>query len=959
MEDFVRKNNKILKMSNDVLCPINDSKEYKTLTLSNGLEIFFVKDDSTKVSAACVTVSVGQLDDYSDKLGIAHFLEHMLFLGSEKYTNSDEYSNFINNNGGSSNAHTATDKTWYHFSINSDKLLEALDMFAHFFIDPLFDKTFIESEVHAVNSEHLKNIFNDSWRIAEVEKKLLNPLHNASRFSTGNNDTLLPSNSEDNINELTEKVKQFYNEKYSANKMRLYLYHTNLDDEFISSVKTMFEAVTNKEESNVRDESIELFLPTEGKVKESIVVPHSDINELTINFVIKKSDNRLGEHLFTSDISVDIISDIIGHEGQNTLFEKLKNKQLVSNLYVGAPHKIDESLIMSINFHLTDKGVTNIDKIIKYTYGFINFIKSDIIENESYYTSSIEKEIIKRKINFKNTKDIEPDEYLQRCASYYDTYDIDIKYILASNILISENMQKHVESIKDTIDQMSINNSFIIKQSRDIVVDNPLIDEYYGTEYTINEINTSCYIKEKYINSFLPQIRELITEDLLDTEILENENKIIKYDSLHDICYDLNNVFNEDKVFIQITVKITDLIMEKNVLNYLYVIFYVNYLNIENNSELYDLSMNLCNLGIHMGESELNISLSSYPKFVSKMIDKTVDLLTNTELTQMKTLEIIKEQIIRNTENSKLDEPYIKLRRITGELFSKNFTHTSEEVLRSIESVNFNHISKISKNILQNGNIKCVISGNINKSTGDTISRKVNDMFSFKEIGISEFYNDVDNSSTNIINSENSEDANSACKVIYLMDNIQHGLSDWAKKTCLVSILATIIHTEYFHQLRTLGKLGYIVFSHKINMNGLGTSQKKGIFLLVQSEKLSAIDLCEKSIAAINNEIKDKITSMDSTEFINLKLGFLSVLQTPDTNVYFRMNRIMSAIDNKTPDGTILFDYKDNIIDALLGDNKADILSSGITKDDIINYFNLKFIDNPTILSLGIQSIKS
>jgi len=503
---------------------------------------------------------------------------------------------------------------------------------------------------------------------------------------------------------------------------------------------------------------------------------------------------------------------------------------------------------------------------------------------------------------------------------------------------------------------MSINNSLIIKQSQSIEIIDPLIEEHYQIQYNINNINTTNYIKSKYKISFLPQIRELITEELLDVEIFPNENRIVQYDSSHDICYDLDNIFNEDTVYVSMTILLSDLIKTKNVMNYLYISFYINYLNIINNSELYDLSMNLCQISIHTGELEMSIFIKTYPAYVMRSIDKVIDWITNTNLDQISTIEIIKEQMVRNTENMKQDEPYIKLMKITSDTFTKNFTHTVNDILSSIDSIDYSKIASHAKKLLSRGNIKCVISGNVNNESSIEISNKINSMFTFNDFNITDFTNNIDTSSSTIVNNENNQNENSACKIIYVLDGIQYGVGDWATSTCLISILSTIIHTEYFHQLRTLGKLGYIVFSHKINMNNPGTLQKKGIALIVQSDKLNASQLCDRSINALNNEIKNKLINLDSKEFINIKLGLLSNLKTPETNIYSRINEITNAIDNKTPNREILFNYKEHLISALIGNNPADIISSGITKEHVIDYFNTKFIDNPIILSLGVQS---
>ncbi|MFP3481129.1 insulinase family protein, partial [Burkholderia sp. SIMBA_057] len=67
---------------------------------------------------------------------LAHYLEHMLFLGTEKYPDTNEYSEFMSNNGGSQNASTWLDVTNYMFKINNSAYDEALDRFSDFFKAP-------------------------------------------------------------------------------------------------------------------------------------------------------------------------------------------------------------------------------------------------------------------------------------------------------------------------------------------------------------------------------------------------------------------------------------------------------------------------------------------------------------------------------------------------------------------------------------------------------------------------------------------------------------------------------------------------------------------------------------------------------------------------------------------------------------------------------------------------------
>lgn len=110
----------------------SDTRNYKVFGLRNGMTLLMIEDPQAELSACAISVGVGSLANPDRSLGLAHFLEHMLFMGSKKYPSVNEYSQFISMNGGMNNAVTTDDKTTYFFSIDSDKILEAVDRITSF-----------------------------------------------------------------------------------------------------------------------------------------------------------------------------------------------------------------------------------------------------------------------------------------------------------------------------------------------------------------------------------------------------------------------------------------------------------------------------------------------------------------------------------------------------------------------------------------------------------------------------------------------------------------------------------------------------------------------------------------------------------------------------------------------------------------------------------------------------------
>lgn len=85
----------------------NDERSYEAVILANGAKVLFVHDAQAEKAACSISVGVGSLCDGERSFGLAHFLEHMLFMGSRKFPRHNEYSEFMSLNSGMDNAYTS------------------------------------------------------------------------------------------------------------------------------------------------------------------------------------------------------------------------------------------------------------------------------------------------------------------------------------------------------------------------------------------------------------------------------------------------------------------------------------------------------------------------------------------------------------------------------------------------------------------------------------------------------------------------------------------------------------------------------------------------------------------------------------------------------------------------------------------------------------------------------------
>jgi insulysin len=135
----------------------SDWRDFRCLRLANGVTLVLVHDKYSRTFGAAARVSAGAAADPRSYPGLAHFCEHMCFLGSEKFPGENDYKAFLAQHGGRSNASTSLHATTFYFEVVGDKAAQgALDRFVSVFVAPIFAESGTSREVQAVDSENSK-----------------------------------------------------------------------------------------------------------------------------------------------------------------------------------------------------------------------------------------------------------------------------------------------------------------------------------------------------------------------------------------------------------------------------------------------------------------------------------------------------------------------------------------------------------------------------------------------------------------------------------------------------------------------------------------------------------------------------------------------------------------------------------------------------------------------------------
>lgn len=130
----------------------NPKIEFEEYTLDNGLHVILYEDNTIPIVNVSVMYHVGSKNEHPERTGFAHFFEHLMFEGTENIGRG-EYMKIIEENGGSLNAFTSNDVTYYFQTLPSNQLELGLWMESERMLHPVIDSIGIETQRKVVQEE--------------------------------------------------------------------------------------------------------------------------------------------------------------------------------------------------------------------------------------------------------------------------------------------------------------------------------------------------------------------------------------------------------------------------------------------------------------------------------------------------------------------------------------------------------------------------------------------------------------------------------------------------------------------------------------------------------------------------------------------------------------------------------------------------------------------------------------
>ncbi len=236
------------------------SIQFEKYTLDNGLKVILHEDHTTPNVVVSVMYHVGSKNEDPDRTGFAHFFEHLLFEGSENLDRGD-FDAYISEAGGTNNANTTHDRTYYYESLPSNYLELGLWLESERMLHARVNQKGIEIQREVVKEEKRQLIDNQPYGsiLEEIAKRAYQE-HPYRWPLIGSMEHLSAATRED--------FKQFYADFYVPNNAILSIAGDINIAEAKKLIKKYFATIPKKEQPIYRPEIVEP--PLDGEIRDTI-----------------------------------------------------------------------------------------------------------------------------------------------------------------------------------------------------------------------------------------------------------------------------------------------------------------------------------------------------------------------------------------------------------------------------------------------------------------------------------------------------------------------------------------------------------------------------------------------------------------------------------------------------------------------------------------------------------------
>ncbi len=326
--------------------------DFREFTLDNGLHVIMHQDNSTPIVVTSVLYHVGSKNENPERTGFAHFFEHLMFEGSENIDRG-QYMNIIQGRGGTLNAYTSNDITYYYELLPSNELELALYMESERMLHSKVDLTGVETQREVVKEERRQRYENQPY--GTILPETLVRAYSVHPYQWA------PIGSMDHLNAATiEEFQQFYKDFYVPDNATLTIAGDIDYSETESMVKKYFAEIPK----GVK----EIYRPNVTEPKKTTEIRDVIYDNIQIPAVIQSYNLPPRNH--PDSYALSMLSTYLTGGNSSLMTKELVDKQQKALVVAAIPLELEDGGIF-LMYGITNMGVepkdleSEIDRLIK------------------------------------------------------------------------------------------------------------------------------------------------------------------------------------------------------------------------------------------------------------------------------------------------------------------------------------------------------------------------------------------------------------------------------------------------------------------------------------------------------------------------------------------------------------------------------------------------------------------
>lgn len=869
-----------------------DKRHYRYCSLDNGLQCLLISDSETDYGAASLSVASGSLSDPREVQGLAHFLEHMLFLGTERYPAENTYRAFIKPRSGNFNAFTANEETNFYFTIAQEHLQPALHIFAQFFICPLFTEDCVDREMNAVDSENQKNLKSDLSRFSQLLCSLAEESHPYHHFGTGNLSTL-------KLTDIRERLIARFQQHYLASSMRLAVYGKESLDELQVLAQEYFSPIRNIPQDPISISS----------------QPWNCLGSvLKVKSVMERRELKLlwpwpAVQQFYASKPQLYLAHLIGHEGKNSILSLLKSKGLAQEIGVGIRTSLRDLSVFAVNIVLTEAGMREWETVAEVVFAYIDMLQSQDLQEWVFQELQSMAAIHFRFKSKENAMD-----YVHTVTSAMQKYPAN-SVLTASHLLTAyepERIRQLLELLKP---RKAVLTLVWDKWSGEELGS---VEKWYGTQYGIAPMSEALVkrlespltpsVPDKVLdypphNPYIPSLFSFI-------ESLPQSIPSLVYSQPGVALYYMPDIsFSKDSVKAFIYLKCPDAGLWTMPLTALLGTLWVKLLR----DRLREISYLATKAGLHLTIAKkaygLGVTLGGFSQYFQTYLHDIFSALANFHITEDLKDSFTEhlDELRKTLRNARLMQPHLQAKGRLSDLLYANFHFSGKAKRRAAASCTFEDLGYFAGKWLRNLRVDWLVLGNITAEAAISLAKTCSscvlagktqtltgeDLTPMRNYSVEPFQ-------PNIVYQKRVLDPtnNNSASLCYW----EAGPVSLAAQAAL-QVLESLFKEPCFSYLRTQQQLGYSVFS--------ATRVKRGILghtITVQSHRFPPGQLTQH-ISTFISRMEDTIAHLTDEEFAVHQAAVLTSVLRKDLSLKKRFCRFKSEVVS----GRLSFEWKEQL----------------------------------------------